>query len=190
MPYRDPQGHVLRQSDILRDISTFVVKEIQDDVPHGELLKREYSIVLTQDCDLEQDYKARFDENVTEDKVLFGVLLCGAYPENLIKAGTHRTGAQVYGNKEWKPLTRGGEPRYQYLGYVPQAECVLVADFKDFFVVPGDYLYSSLTDTDNPARRLAEIDTPYREHIMQRFAWYVMRIGLPTQFHLLEPPSS
>jgi hypothetical protein len=185
MPYRSPQGDILRQSDILHNISTFVVTEIKDDQPRGELLKRTYSIVLTQDCDLEQDYKARFDGNVKEDKMLFGVLLCGVYPEASVKAGTHREGAQSYGSKEWKPLERGGEPRYQHLGYVPQAGLTLVADFKDFFIVPGDYLYSSLKDIANPTCRLAEINTPYREYIMQRFAWYIMRIGLPTQFHLL-----
>ncbi len=189
MAYEDPEGVLLRQSDLLENISTFVVHGISDNDGNtqidGLLFKRTYSLVLTQDCDLEQDFAARFGSEVAEDKKLFGMILCGVYPEDLIKAGAHKPKAQKFSSKEWKVVARNGVPRYQYLGYVPHAEQKLVADFKDYFVVPGDFLYQALQNEENEAHRLASIQTPYREYIMQRFAGYLMRIGLPTQFHHL-----
>ena len=188
MAYQNPTGTALRQGDILRDVKVFAATKYDDDErPVGELRTYLYSIVMTQDCDLEQDFKARFPEEKSEespDKLLLGILLCGVYDENALKAGMHRERAKKFSGKEWKPVTQNNDPRYQFLGYVPQLNKTVVADFKDFFLVPCELLYNEMQE--RKIARLAQMETPYKEHTLQRFAWYLMRIGLPLPFHQLQ----
>lgn len=189
MAYSAPSSRGLRQADILQNVETFQLSEMDGETPKGRVLTYEYSLVLTQDCDLEQDYATRFPpdgEEGSEDKLLFGIILCGAYTREKIKGGTHRNGAVRLGSREWKLVASNREPRYQYLGYVPQAGAELVADFKDFFVVSGEYVYQCLED--GKATRLAEMADPYRQHALQRFATYLMRVGLPVNFQQLPGP--
>jgi hypothetical protein len=189
MGYRAPQGRAIRQADLLSKVRSFQLTHFEADTPHGVTRTYSHAVVLTQDCDLEQDYAARFGAGeVSDDKKLFGILLCGAYDELAIKAGTHRPGAKKFGRAEWKPVTQNKEPRYQYLGYIPAADSVLVVDFKDYFMVPCDYLYGLLDG--NGAERVCELDSPWRDHLLQRFAGYLMRIGLPTDFVMFQRPGS
>lgn len=188
MAYATPSGIALRQGDVVASIRTFALADLTNPLqPQGKIREYGFTLVVTQDCDLDQDYKARFqtDQGVTvsPDKLLFGVLACGAYPEDTLKAGTHRAQAKRFSREEWKAVKQNRDPRYQFLGYVPTADAVLVADFKDFFMVPCDFLYRELQS--QAIRRIAEMDTPYREHTMQRFCWYMMRVGLPTDFEYL-----
>jgi hypothetical protein len=187
-----PQGLALRQGDILGNVKAFSIKGFNNHgEPFGDLVTHRYTIVVTQDCDLEQDHGARFPkdgEDVFPDKLLFGVLLCGVYNEDDVKAGIHRPQAMKFGRREWKPVEHNKEPRYQYLGSVPSTNCKLVADFKDFMMVPCTFLYDELHAGN--VQRVAEMNTPYKEHLLQRFAGYLMRVGLPIDFHRLSaaPP--
>ena len=188
MAYHQPSGHALRQGDILANVRVFKMRSLEAaDAPAGVLQTYGYSIVVTQDCDLDQDHCARFPAEGTSqspDKQLFGVLMCGVYPENTLMAGKHRERAKTFSrNKEWKPVTQNQDPRYQYLGFVPAARQVLVADFKDYFLVPCDFLYEEMDQ--GRVARLSEMKSPYKEHVLQRFAWYLMRVGLPVDFAML-----
>jgi hypothetical protein len=187
MGYQAPQGRAIRQGDLLSNVRSFQLTHFDGATPHGVARTYTHAVVVTQDCDLEQDYGARFgDQQVSDDKKLFGVLLCGAYEEAAIKAGTHRAGAKKFGRQEWKPVTQNKEPRYQYLGFVRDTDAVLVADFKDYFMVPCDYLYGLLDE--GTSARVAELGSPWRDHLLQRFAGYLMRIGLPTDFLMFQRP--
>ena len=184
MAYRPPTGLAFKQGDILAGVRTFSLVSLDDeDRPTGELRRFSHSVIVTQDCDLEQDYSARFpdgEREVSPDKQLFGVTLCGAYPKDTLKAGKHRDQAKQFGSKEWKPVAQNKEPRYQYLGNIPGLGEPLVADFKDYFMVPCSFLYDELWA--QRVLRLVEMESPYKEHLLQRFAWYLMRVGLPTDF--------
>ena len=83
------------------------------------------------------------------DKRLFGALLCGVYEEGEVKGGRYREGAVQLGSKEWKSVQQNMSPRYQYLGYVPGPDCMLVVDFKDYFFLPVSYLYEEIEQTKN-----------------------------------------
>ena len=194
MAYSDPSERMLQQGDLLADVRTFVVQSFDaDGRATGILQEYAQSVLVTQDCDLLQDFGARFPADqaaaVSQDKLLFGMLICGVYEEDLVRAGKHRPEAKVFGAKEWKPVQLNQDPRFQYLGFVPMVGKRLVADFKDYFMVPAPFLYAELD-----ARRVkcvAHMDTPYKEHLLQRFAWYLMRVGLPIDFHMLpQAPTS
>ncbi|MFH0899103.1 MAG: hypothetical protein V2A73_00595 [Pseudomonadota bacterium] len=184
MAYLAPSGRALRQGDLLGGVRVFLPTTFGiDDQPTGMVREFSYSVIVTQDCDLEQDFKARFSESVSPDKLLFGVLLCGVYEEDKVRTGTHRPEAQKFSSREFKSVEQNQDPRYEYLGFVPNVGKKLVADFKDFFMTSCDFLYSEVDG--NTVIRLAEMETPYREHVQQRFAWYLMRVGLPVDFHRL-----
>jgi hypothetical protein len=185
MAYQIPEGRGLRQGDILAGVRTFTVRSMsEDDIPTGSVITYGHAVVVTQDCDLEQDFRARFaegDQEVPADKLLYGILLCGVYHEDICKAGKHRDKATALGSKEWRTVQQNQSPRYQFLGHVPQLGGRYVADFKDFFMVPCDFLYEEIRS--ERAKRATEMVSPYREHLLQRFAWYLMRVGLPRDFH-------
>lgn len=189
MPYSAPNGQRLRQGDILGEVRAFELTAFVDGQPTGPLREYSHAIVVTQDCDLEQDYDTRFSRvkrSNTGDKLLFSVILCGVYEEDAAKAGRHREGAATYSRVEWKQIVQNKQPRYQFLGYVPEVGKKLVADFKDFFFVPCSYLYDSIAT--GSTRRLSSMKEPWRDQVLQRFAFFLMRIGLPTDFHELEGP--
>ncbi len=188
MAYLPPLGRALRQGDLLSNVRAFALQGFDaKGVPSGVIRTYTTCVVVTQDCDLEQDYGARFPgdgEAVAEDKLLFGILLCGVYEEQQVRAGTHRGAAKHFSSKEWKPVIKNQDPRYQYLGHVEVANSCFVADFKDYFMVPSDFLYGQLDSDD--VGRVAEMDSPWKEHLLQRFAWYLMRVGLPLNFDELK----
>lgn len=187
MAYTVPTGNAYRQGDILANVRTFSLDNFAEGgTPEGTVYEYSNSIIVTQDCDLEQDYTARFPEanqSVSPDKLLFGITLCGAYPEDVLKAGKHRPRAKEFGRKEWKPVIQNLDPRYQYLGYVPPAGGRLVVDFKDYFMVPSAFLYNEMEA--GRVTRICEMKSPWKEHLLQRFAWYLMRVGLPIEFEKL-----
>ena len=158
-----------------------------DGTPSGTLRQYNYSVILSQDCDLEQDYNARQQEDQTRiDKQLFGTLLCGVYEEDELRSGEYREGAVKLGQKEWKFVQQNMSPRYQYLGYVRGPNCPLVIDFKDYFFVPVTYLYEKIDQEE--VSRMTSMDSPWRDHLLQRFGFYMTRIGLPVDFNTLAQP--
>lgn len=191
MAFRIPEGRALRQGDLISNARAFEIRSMDGDKPAGIVRTYGLSVIVTQDCDLEQDYKARFPTSGTDtnpDKLLFGILLCGVHEEATLKAGMHRPNAQKFGSKEWRPVEQNQSPRYQYFGWVPPLGKQLVADFKDSFMVPCDFLYAELDA--HSAQRAVQMDSPYKEHLLQRFAWYLMRVGLPIDFHMLPSGNS
>lgn len=190
MAYQEPSGSRLEQGEVLADVRSFSLREIrEDDIPVGDMRTFSYAVIVTQDCDLEQDHTARFPQggrDVAPDKLLFGVTLCGAYEDKLVKAGLHRGQAKKFGRSEWKAVIKNQDPRYQFLGFVPGAGKILVVDFKDYFMAPCGFLYNEVNSKN--VSRVAQMDSPYKEHLLQRFAWYLMRVGLPVDFEYLEPP--
>lgn len=90
--YTKHESERLHQGDIFRDLT--VIESI--DEINSELIVKEkrlqYAIVITQDCDLEQDYKNRRNENrdySNTDKFLPSILICPAYPAQSFRTGDH-----------------------------------------------------------------------------------------------------
>ncbi len=141
-------------------------------------------IVLTQDCDLEQDYKFRWSRskrNHTHDKLLLSVLVAPLYNVEHVYLGEHLSDLKfkmetINKNKTPGKYLRNNErPRYHYIEFPSEIPIVpSVIDFKHYFSVNINYL-KKIKKT-NFVCRVSEL---YRENISQRFSNYLSRIGLP-----------
>ncbi|MBL6751087.1 MAG: hypothetical protein ISP90_11225 [Nevskia sp.] len=175
----------LHQGDILRDIEILegVTEEVDPD--GGEHLRERkrtlpYVVVLTQDCDLEQDFNSRAnDARLDEDKFLLSILVCPAYPAAQLRAGVHLGEGHVMSrinSDRWKPLKDNQNPRYHFLAdeqslQVPE----VVLDFKQYFTIPRDQAYG----LSQASHYVATANALFREDLCRRFADYLTRIALP-----------
>lgn len=173
-PYRLYRKSRICQGDIFQDLFVSIGGKngANDD------FDLPYSVVLTQDCDLEQDFNERRAKTGKNDKHIDTVLICPAYPIDLFSAGTHLKNRvmQTYIKGALDKVKRNDElKRYHYLAEdldhgVPD----LVIDFKHFFTIPRDVLYKQRKES-----YVTSINEVYREYLSQRFTNYLGRIGLP-----------
>jgi len=176
----------IHQGDILRDLTLLEVSR----KPRGEATETSlpYSVVLTQDCDLEQDFLNRGESgSMNHDKYLQTILLCPAYPAKDFRDGQHLVGLglrmEKWNSDRFKLIRSQQNERFHFIDRqedvnVPE----LVVDFKHYFTQPRDELYLTLQ-----AAYLATISELFRESLSQRFCYYLGRIGLPDIPTLLPP---
>lgn len=120
-------------------------------------------VVLTQTCDLEND------------KVLDVLLAKVQLYSDLVKISGSRNPA-IKG-RNWRASVRKGEqPPYVLVphGSNSHADWAIV-DFHHLFTVPKQYLVGLATQLGTRPRLVS----PYKEHLAQAFAGYMMRVGLP-----------
>lgn len=176
-PDRYQQGDILRGIDIVEWAEPNASGEI-------EILIRPYRylIVLSQECDLQHDFltRSKIKETGPHDKYLFSLLLCPAYPAEPFRFGKHLDGCdmQRIGSDDFKRLKQNNLYRYHFLQenedkQIPE----LVLDFKHYITMPRDVAYRKV----HRDSVLASLNDLYREHLSQRFAHYLSRIGLPEQ---------
>jgi hypothetical protein len=169
----------VHQGDILREIEVVLwvfKKEKEIDVKKRGL---EYAIILTQECDLEQDVNNRINCKDHSDKFIDSILLIPAYPADKVREGNHIKGSkmQTFHSDPWRSLKDNHDYRYHYLKEFPDFQLPsLVADFKHYFTIPRDILYEAYMNKKHYVASLAEL---FRENLSIRFAQYLARIGLP-----------
>ncbi len=141
-----------------------------------------FAVILSQECDLEQDFDNHAQAAETNgDKILPTILVCPAYTFNQFKTGKHYVHLNGKTMRPWKSgepdklLSNTHHERYHYLKEdtefsIPE----LIIDFKHFYTVPRDLMYSIYR-----SGYKASAKPLFREHISQRFANYLSRIGLP-----------
>ncbi len=188
--YVPAQAGRIRQGDILRNL------EYRDAYNTSVgTVTHNFSIVLTQDCDLLQDHKSRAAMQKTEaeeyellkgdtppnnDKFITSVLVCPAFVAENLKDGIHlaminwkmqRINSSLKG-----PVYRNDNPRYHYLeldeGFGLPA---LIVDFKHTFSLPIEYLNKK---SENKIARLEEM---YAQSLCHRHSYYVSRVPLPDE---------
>lgn len=136
-------------------------------------------LVLTQDCDLEQDFGNRSKE--TRSNTLLSVLVAPLYNAEHVFQGQHLSDLGIKSeqiNKRKSPgefLIKNDRSRYHYLDFpagVPIAPAVV--DFKHYFSVHVSYL-----ERIRPKNFVCRLSELFREDVCQRFSAYLGRIGLP-----------
>lgn len=139
-------------------------------------------VVLTQDCDLEQDFKKRRGGS-SGGALVSHVLLCGASPASEFSTDLRAQGKAAFGRLP--KIVGNQEPKYQYLQKTPAERDLqdvgvpaLVLDFQRAFSIPTDVLYAQLRTF---AKRRTIMNSPYHEQVTTRFASNFARIGLPHQ---------
>lgn len=164
------------QGDIYRDIPYY--RYISQDTL--EVFNFPYIVVLTQDCDLEQDFDNRTKtQREDQDKCINSILICPAYLLATFRAGTHLQEANIkmrrINSEQLSKIKSHQDTRYHYLHEDKQYQVPeLVIDFKHYHTIPRESLYEM------KGQYLTTINEIFREHLSQRFANYFGRIGLPT----------
>lgn len=169
------------QGDILRDIEVIdsYTKDAEGALEFDEITLP-YIVVMTQDCDLDNDFKNRSETNPDKhDKFLRTVLVCPAYIGVELKDGTHLDDLglkmEKWDSKRFRQIRDQNNVRYHFLDsdlklQVPE----LVIDFKHYYAIPRDTLFRMYKE-----HYLVTINQLFREFLSQRFSNYLSRIGLP-----------
>lgn len=176
--YRRLDAGRILQGDILRDVDFVYTADDEKEVVIKYFLP--YMIILSQDCDLEQDFKNR-NENDSQkhDAYLQSILVCPAYLSDHFREGDHLKEFELkmeYKNSQkFSAIKRNLDPRYHYLDQDPNLQVPnLIVDFKHYYTLPVDFLYKIYG-----AHYIASLNELFREAISQRFSFYFSRIGLP-----------
>jgi hypothetical protein len=146
------------------------------DADSGQVAEEKYAhaIILTQDCDLLRDFEAA---RAGKRLVLSGVLI---YPLDVAAQAK----PQLQG-VNWQPVTQNNNERFHYFPAVPpeydrlgEGLPALLMDFRRYFTITGPEIYRQCQAVDG-AKRRCRLETPYREHLQIRAAFYFQRVALP-----------
>jgi len=140
-----------------------------------------FAVVMTQDCDLDWDFKARHGEKPSQHKLVPSVLFCEVHEAATVR---HMEGIN---STIWAGIKKNKNARYQFLEKVAAEEDAfgqglpeMTVDFKRFFTIPTDEAYYRIT---SEARRRCKLVDPYLQHFVQRFYHFQLRIALPEEHH-------
>jgi len=173
------------QGDIFKDIEINVAIEIVNSVIDVKQINFPYVVVMTQDCDLEQDFNNRKNSNKNQRNCLLSILLCPAFRSDDLKDGDHFKDIEMnctgLNSSLWRPIRKNQDKRYHFLDKgnfeIPykgmRAVPDLVVDFKHFHTFPRDEFYKL------KSHYFVSIDPLFREEISDRFTHFLGRIGLP-----------
>lgn len=173
----------VRQGDVFRDIDFIESASEESGIITVSKIRFPYVIVLTQDCDLEQDYKFRWTENGGKghDKWLLSVLVAPLYNLEHVFNGEHLSELSFEmqqikkSGTKGKLLTQNQVPRYHYLEFPDSVPVVPSAiDFKHYFSISVSTLHGIKS-----TNFVCSVSELYREDISHRFASFLSRIGLP-----------
>jgi hypothetical protein len=135
-------------------------------------------IVLSQDCDLERDYKKR---NTGGRPFLSNILLADVFEAERLHAQLHAE--EETSSREWRKIKENLTPRFQFLNSVAADQDALAAglsalavDFRLYFSIRTDEVYERLKL--RLTKKRCRLQTPYAEHLAHRFHAYQSRIPL------------
>lgn len=179
----------LRQGEILTNVTQYNVDlaALSSEQPDISLsvnpITHPYAIVVTQDCDLDWDYKARAEKEQSKPyKFLNSVILC-----EISKAEEVRKSGDNMNRKEWELVSSQRHERYYFLEKIAVDDELqqiglpeLTVDFKKVFAIEAATLYYQINN--GMALRRAILCSPYLEHFSRRYYSFHGRVALPTQY--------
>lgn len=170
----------ISQGDVFRDVEYIEYAVEKRGIVEVSKIVFPLVVVLTQDCDLQQDYDGRSKDK--QGNKIISILVAPLYNAEHVFTGEHLSDLQIFGTvinrkkTEGKSLMQNERPRYHYIDFPVEIPAVAsIADFKHYFSVPTLYL--------EKIRRknfVCRLDDLFREDLSQRFAAYLGRIGLPS----------
>ncbi|MCR6712896.1 MAG: hypothetical protein NVV57_09495 [Demequina sp.] len=181
-----PNASRVSQGDIVRNIDLPECVAVEGAEVVVKITRFPYAVVLTQDCELEQDANARANGSIGQR--ILHVLLAPAYHQADLIAGEHLSLLDIQASsinaspksQSAKDFMRNNNPRYHQLPLSKAGDGLpdLVVDFKHNFSVNADYLATIHAMRGVALTRLADL---YREDLSQRYAAFLSRIALPIQ---------
>ncbi|MCL1467379.1 hypothetical protein [Argonema galeatum] len=178
----------LRQGEILTGVAQYnpVLGELSPDAQEVsfDMVIHPYAIVVTQDCDLDWDYKARQSSSPQLSKILNSVILCGISTAREVRDIADKN---VMNSGEWGLVKSQRHDRFYFFEKIPP-ECdleqiglpELTADFKKIFGIDTATLYRQLELC--MVKRRAVLSSPYLEHFSRRYHSFHGRVALPSQY--------
>ena len=147
-------------------------------------IEHPFAIILSQDCDLAQDWRARRRASAADPNARKRLL------SNILFAQVHEAAevkVDIGVSDIWKRVRQNKDERYHFLQAVEakgdRLGCglpELSIDFKHYFTLPTDEVYKRILKS---AQRRCRLVSPYMEHLSTRFCYYQFRVALP-QDHL------
>jgi hypothetical protein len=166
----------VRQCDIFENIEVIENVLIEKDILTIDKIVFPFVICLNQECDLENDFNS---DPETKDSRLFHLAIAPVFIFEQFLNGTY-WGQILNPSKTHKrtdttieKIMNNEIPRYHYLKFIESEMPELIIDFKYFFSINRNSLYSQLN------KRLCSLCDLYKEKISQRFSYFISRIGLP-----------
>ena len=178
----------LRQGEILSKVLqvNLLPESIDTLSPTVKRVSHDYAIVVTPECDLDWDFKAQ-QGNESQGKLISNILLCTViFASDLARRiNNDRPLSKRFETRTpWERTRQNKEERYHFLEEIDpnldlqgQGTRSLGIDFKEFFTLPTDFLYSSIAA--GLTQRRSVLLQPYNDHLNSRFAHFQSRIGLP-----------
>ena len=177
------------QGDIIENVK--YIEEFKEfgDYINVSVINFPYIVVLSQDCDLNEDYEFRNDipkKHKDHDKIMFSLLVAPLYNADHVLSGEHlslldlkmqdlrkekdKTPKSIYDQMKINQV-----PRYHHLKFPKEVEISdSFIDFKHYF--SANIIYLENLKKTNFVCTIGEL---YRESVSQRFSNYLSRIGLP-----------
>jgi hypothetical protein len=176
----------LRQGEILTDVIQYkpAADELKKDNQElsFEPIVHPYAIIVTQDCDLDWDFRDRKAEKSRSTKFLNSILLC-----EIATARAIRDNGENMNAKAWDYVKSHRDERFYFFETIPSAcdsEQVglpeLTADFKRIFGVDAAFLYRQIEV--GIVKRRTILASPYLEHFSRRYHSFHERVALPSQY--------
>jgi hypothetical protein len=136
----------LRQGEILSNlIQLQLIVQTLGNQPRVEPLLHPYALVLTQDCDLEQDFNAR-QRQVAADKLIPSVLFCEVVTAEELFGLIRQTNKKL-----WDRIRINKDEHYHFLQQAePACDTLqqglpeLALDFKRYFTIPTEEVYKRI----------------------------------------------
>ena len=173
----------INQGDIFRDVEFIEYATEKNGIVEFSRIIFPLVVVLTQDCDLEQNHHAMFSRkrSKNQDKWLLSVLVAPLYNAEHFYLGSHLSELKMTmqtinkTRKDGDLIRQNRDPRFHFLEFPEKIPIVSsVVDFKHYFSINVKYLQKI-----RKTNYICSISPLYREQISHRFAYFLSRIGLP-----------
>jgi hypothetical protein len=172
----------LRQGEILSGLIQRVVdiESLKEGTPRVDRIAHPLAIVVSQDCDLDWDFKARNNAADTT-KLMPSVLFSQVTDLETMKFRSEMK------SDIFRRARKNLELRYHVLSAAsPGVDSLgdgmpeLGIDFKRYFTVPTDDVYRQFAlGQEIGVQRRAVLRPPFREDLAQRFYFFQARVALP-----------
>ena len=177
---KDIEKYKISQGDIFQRFNYIRWVELTDGNMDIDEIEIPFFVVLTQSCDLDEDFKDRGKpKEEKRDKYIQSILVCPAYIADLLRHGKHLEKFDLimenYDSKRWNIIKKNNNARYHFLEKNEELKLPdLVIDFKQYYTVPTYILYKI-----HKNHYVGSLKPLFRENLSHRFAFYLSRIGLP-----------
>ena len=173
-----PNEGALRQGEILANV--IELRVTIDSLKAGgspdlSRIIHPYAMVVSQDCDLAQDFIEREKDQKKVSRLIPSILFC-----QVIDAATLKS---TVDGRTWDRVKINKDERFHFLQTIRpdqdkehQGLPELGIDFKRYFSIPTEEVYFRLQ---SEIKRRCVFFSPYLEHLSTRFYYFQSRVALP-----------